>query len=243
MRVLVVEDEERMAALIAAGLAREGHAVDVAGDGETGLAMARAAPFDIVVLDVMLPRMDGFTLCRALRGRDAGVPVLMLTARGEIEDRVEGLDAGADDYLVKPFAMSELQARVRALTRRGGERTAALRAGDLLLDPLRREVQRGGRRLELTAREFNLLEFLMRRRGEVLSRAAILDAVWGEDAEPYGNVVDQYISYLRGKLEQHGPRLIDTVRGVGYVLREPATATPATAAGKDQPWLAPPAAG
>ncbi len=241
MRVLVVEDEERMAALIAAGLAREGHVVDVAGDGETGLAMARAAPFDLVVLDVMLPRMDGFALCRALRGRDAGVPVLMLTARGEIEDRVEGLDAGADDYLVKPFAMSELLARLRALTRRGGERTAALRAGDLLLDPLRREVQRGGRRLELTAREFNLLEFLMRRRGEVLSRAAILDAVWGEDVEPYGNVVDQYISYLRGKLEQHGPRLIETVRGVGYVLRDRG-APPATPAARDQPWLAPHAA-
>ncbi|HZQ36302.1 MAG TPA: response regulator transcription factor [Dehalococcoidia bacterium] len=241
MRVLLVEDEERMAALIAAGLAREGHAVDVAGDGETGLAMAQAAPFDLLVLDLMLPRMDGFTLCRALRERGAGLPILMLTARGEVEDRVAGLDAGADDYLTKPFAMSELQARLRALTRRGGERTATLRAADLRLDPLRREVARAGRRLELTAREFNLLEFLLRNCGQVLSRARILDAVWGEDAEPYGNVVDQYISYLRGKLDQHGPRLIETVRGVGYVLREPAE--PETPLTKDSPWSVPPAAG
>ncbi len=223
MRVLVVEDEERMATLVAAALARDGHAVEVADDGMTALAIALAAPFDLILLDVMLPRLDGFALCRALRERGRQAPVLMLTARGQVEDRVEGLDAGADDYLIKPFAMSELRARVRALTRRtrsGGG--AALRVGDLVLDPLRYEARRAGQRIELTAREFNLLALLIRHAGEVLSRSRILDAVWGEDAEPYGNVVDQYIFYLRTKLERFGPRLIETVRGVGYVLREPA---------------------
>ncbi|HEY7295817.1 MAG TPA: response regulator transcription factor, partial [Dehalococcoidia bacterium] len=191
------------------------------------------------VLDVMLPRLDGFALCRTLRERGRELPVLMLTARSQVEDRVQGLDAGADDYLVKPFAMSELRARVRALTRRRtAERGATLRVGDLMLDPLRYEVHRAGKRLELTAREFSLLALLLRHTGEVLSRARILDAVWGEDAEPYGNVVDQYVYYLRAKLEQYGPRLIETVRGVGYVLRQPSERSP-----EDDSWSAPPAVG
>ena len=221
-RVLVAEDEERMAALVANALRGDGHAVEVVHDGPAALAQALAVPPDVIVLDVMLPGLDGFTVCRRLREANSGVAVLMLTARGAVEDRVLGLDAGADDYLVKPFAVEELRARVRALARRpAGLRGPEMRVADLALDPLRRTVFRNGHRIELTAREFTLLAFLLRRADEPVSRAQILDAVWGEDAEPYGNVIDLYIHYLRTKTEAHGPRLIQTVRGVGYVLRAP----------------------
>lgn len=222
-RVLVAEDEARMADLVAGALRGDGHSVDVAVDGSDAVQRAARAAYDVIVLDVMMPILDGFSVCRTLREGGVRAAVLMLTARDAVEDRVLGLDVGADDYLVKPFAMAELRARVRALARRpAGLRGPDLRVGDLHLDPLRREVRRGGHRLELTAREFTLLAYLMRHTEEPLTRAELLDAVWGEDAEPYGNVVDLYIHYLRTKTEAHGPRLIQTVRGVGYVLREPA---------------------
>ncbi len=219
MRVLVVEDEERTAALIAGALRTDGNEVEVAGDGATALGLALGERFELIVLDLMLPQIDGITLCHRLRGQQCTVPVLMLTARGTVADRVAGLDAGADDYLVKPFALAELRARVRTLARRPfGLRGPLLRAGDLVLDAARYQATRAGRRLDLTAQEFRLLAFLVRRADEVVTRSTILDEVWGEDAEPYGNVVDQYIHYLRAKTEQHGPRIIETVRGVGYML-------------------------
>lgn len=221
MRILIAEDEERMAELIARALREEGHPVEIVDDGVTAIAYARAEPWDLLILDVMLPGIDGFTVCRRLRQEGLQAAVLMLTARGAVEDRVFGLDAGADDYLVKPFAMPELRARIRALARRPFQtRGPELHVADLAVDPLRYEASRAGNRLELTAREFQLLAHLVRHAGQVLSREQILEAVWGEDAAPYGNVVDQYIYYLRSKLEQHGPRLIETVRGVGYVVRE-----------------------
>ncbi|MSP22380.1 MAG: response regulator transcription factor [Dehalococcoidia bacterium] len=221
-RVLLTEDEERMATLVADALRDDGHEVEVTHDGAAALDRARAGDFEVLVLDVMLPDIDGFTVCRELRKSGVRTAVLMLTARDAIEDRVQGLDVGADDYLVKPFAVAELRARVRALVRRpAGLRGAELRVADLALDPLKREVKRAGRRLELTTREYGFLEFLMRHAGETLTRAEILDGVWGDGAEPYGNVVDLYIHYLRTKTEAGGPRLIHTVRGMGYVLREP----------------------
>ena len=220
--ILLTEDEPRMATLIADALRADGHHVEVTHDGEQALALAGDGGFDVLVLDVMLPGIDGFTVCQRLRDAGIGSKVLMLTARDAIDDRVRGLDVGADDYLVKPFAVEELRARVRALARRpAGLRGATLRVGDLSLDVIRREARRHGRRLELTAREFAFLSYLMRRADEPLTRAEILDAVWGEQAEPYGNVVDLYVHYLRAKTEQHGARLIHTVRGVGYVIRAP----------------------
>lgn len=221
-RVLLTEDEERMATLVADALRDDGHEVEVTHDGAAALQKARDGSFEVLVLDVMLPDIDGFTVCRELRRSGVRTAVLMLTARDAIEDRVQGLDVGADDYLVKPFAVAELRARVRALVRRpAGLRGLELRVADLVLDPVKREVKRGGHRLDLTAREFGFLSYLLRHEGETLTRAEILDGVWGEGSEPYGNVVDLYIHYLRTKTELHGPRLIHTVRGVGYVLREP----------------------
>jgi two-component system, OmpR family, response regulator len=222
LRILIAEDEYRMAELIADALRQEGHSIEVAHDGSLAVEMALAAPFDLILLDVMLPGLDGFSVCRRLRESQKPAAVLMLTARGAIEDRVSGLDAGADDYLVKPFAMAELRARVRALSRRPfAMRGPELHVGDLVLNLFRYEASRGGRRLDLTAREFQLLALLMRRAGEALSRAEILDSIWGEQVDPYTNVVDQYIFYLRAKTEQYGPRLIETVRGVGYMIRDP----------------------
>jgi len=221
VRILIAEDEERMAELIARALADDGHEIAIAHDGETALATAGESQWDLFLLDVMLPRLDGLSLCRRLRQDGHKAAVLVLTARGAVEDRVMGLDAGADDYLVKPFAMAELRARVRALSRRPfGLRGPELRLGNLVLNPFRYQAWRAGKPLELTTREFQVLALLLRHSGEVLSREQILSSVWGEDAEPYGNIVDQYICYLRTKLEQHGPRLIDTIRGVGYVARE-----------------------
>jgi two-component system OmpR family response regulator len=220
VRVLVVEDEVKMARAIRRGMEQEGYAVDTALDGDEGLHMVTENDYDAIVLDVMLPGVDGLEVCRRLRARGRWAPVLMLTARDTVPDRIEGLDAGADDYLVKPFAFGELLARLRALIRRGAvERPAVLQVGDLALDPAGHSVSRAGRRVELSAREFALLEFLMRHPGEVVSRTAILEHVWDYNYDGLSNVVDVYVGYLRRKLEQpFGRTLIRTVRGVGYAL-------------------------
>lgn len=219
MHILVVEDEQRLATLLRRVLAAERHVVDIASDGPTGLDLAASESYDLVILDLMLPGMDGLDVCRALRASKIWVPILMLTARGALEDRVAGLDVGADDYLVKPFAMQELLARVRALLRRGRapETETQLRVADLTLDLLRHEARRGERVIELTAKEFALLEYLMRHPGQVLTRTQIIDHVWRYDLDALSNVVDIYIHYLRNKIDRGFPRsLISTVRGVGY---------------------------
>jgi len=222
MRVLVVEDEPKMATLVARGLREEGHAADVAARGEDALWMANAAPYDAIVLDVMLPGLDGFATCRQLRQQGVWAPVLMLTARDAVGDRVDGLDAGADDYLLKPFSFAELLARLRALARRApAERPTLLEAGDLHLDPAARRAWRGETELELSAKEFALLELLLRRRGEALSRGQLLEGAWELGFESRSNLVDVYVRYLRGKIDRpFGCHSIETVRGVGYRLRK-----------------------
>ena len=222
MRILVAEDERKVAGFIRQGLEEEGHAVEVAADGDTALALAAGGPpFDLVVLDVMLPRRDGFSVLRALRAASVATPVLMLTARDSVADKVTGLDAGADDYLAKPFAFEEFLARVRALLRRGsGQRAAELTVADLTLDPRRREATRGARRLTLTTREYALLEYFMRNAGRVLTRPMLAEHVWGLDFDPESNVVDVYVGYLRRKVDGPGERrLFHTLRGAGYSLR------------------------
>ncbi len=218
MRVLVVEDDVKMAALMRRGLEREGYAVDIASDGDEALWAAREHEYDAVVLDVMIPGPNGFEVCRTLRKEGHWVPVIMLTARDRVDDRVSGLDAGADDYLVKPFAFAELYARLRALLRRDPvERPVVLRVGDLELDPTTRVVTRGTTKIDLTAKEFSLLEFLMSRPGVVVSRTSILDHVWDFAYDGTSNVVDVYIRYLRDKVDRpFGQRSIQTVRGAGY---------------------------
>jgi two-component system OmpR family response regulator len=217
VRVLIVEDDLRMASLVRRGLVGEGLAADVAPNGEDALWMAQAHPYDAIVLDVMLPGLDGFETCRRLRGSGVWAPVLMLTARDAVEDRVAGLDSGADDYLVKPFAFAELLARLRALARRGeGERPAVLEVGKLRLDPATREVRRGDAAVQLSAKEFALLECFMRRPEEVLSRLHLLEHAWDFAYENRSNVVDVYVRRLRRKL---GDGAIETVRGAGYRLR------------------------
>jgi DNA-binding response OmpR family regulator len=221
MRVLLVEDEPRLLGLIERTLRAEGYDVVSTGDGAHGFALARAEGFDLLLLDVMLPNMSGLEITLRLRRLGARTPILLLTARDAIEDRVAGLDAGADDYLVKPFAFDELLARARAVVRRHHEPSAGteLRVEDLTLDLLRREARRGARAIELTARELALLEYLMRNPGQVLSRAQIVDRVWGHDFEGGENVVDTYIHYLRGKVDRGSTSpLIRTVRGLGYAL-------------------------
>ncbi len=220
MRILVVEDEPKLGRLLVRGLGEEGHPSDLAPTGEEALWMAGAAPYDAIVLDVMLPGMDGFATCRELRSRGVWTPVLMLTARDAIDDKIEGLDTGADDYLVKPFAFSELLARLRALARRvPAERPASLQVDDLRLDPATHRAWRGDAELGLTAKEFVLLETFMRRPGEVLSRVQLLDAAWDLAFESQSNVVDVYIRYLREKVDRpFGRDSIETVRGVGYRL-------------------------
>lgn len=223
MRILVVEDEKKVASFIERGLAAENHAVDVAHDGETGLARVLGGEYDLVLLDLMLPKRDGIEVLREIRRRKLSVPVLLLTARASVADRVAGLDAGADDYLPKPFAFEELLARVRALLRRGkGGASAVLAVADLELDPASRRVTRAGRRIDLTAREFALLEFFLRHPGRVLSRSLIAQHVWGVDADSFTNVIDVYVNYLRKKIDQDfEPKLLGTVRGAGYVLKAP----------------------
>jgi two-component system OmpR family response regulator len=227
--VLVVEDEVKMAGLLRRGLQEEGYAVDVAGDAREGLWLASENPYDAIVLDVMLPDGDGFEVCRKLREARRWSPVLMLTARDGVLDRVAGLDAGADDYLTKPFSFAELLARVRALVRRGtAERPAVLRVGDLALDPATRRVTRNEVPIELTAREFALLDYLMRHPGEVLSRTRLIEHVWDFAFDGDSNVVDVYIRYLREKVDRPFARAsIETVRGAGYRLREERRSAPA----------------
>ena len=216
MRLLLVEDDVKLVRALEKGLHREGYAVDVAMTGEEALAAADGQDYAAVVLDVMLPGIDGYSVCEALRRDDRWVPVLMLTARVQVGDRIRGLDAGADDYLVKPFDFGELLARLRALTRRGvQDRAAVVQVGDLRVDPVTREVTRGGRDVELSPREFAVLEFLARRAGETVTRTDLLEHVWGEDYSGSLNVMDVYVGYLRKKL---GEPLIRTVRGVGFVL-------------------------
>jgi two-component system OmpR family response regulator len=223
VRVLVVEDEIRMAALLKRGLEEEGYAVDVSGDGAEGLWMAGEHRYDAIVLDAMLPGLDGFEVCTRLRSGGTWSPVVMLTARDAVADRVRGLDAGADDYLVKPFAFAELAARLRALVRRGaGERPTVVAVGDMELDPATRRVTRAGQEVDLTAKEFALLELLMRHPGQVLSRDRILEHVWDFAYLAGSNVVDQYVGYLRRKLDRPFDRHdLETVRGAGYRLRAP----------------------
>jgi two-component system OmpR family response regulator len=222
MRLLVVEDEKKMAGLLARGLKEEGHAVDLAGRGEDALWMARAVPYDAIVLDVMLPGLDGFATCRQLRDDGVWAPVLLLTARDGVEDRVEGLDTGADDYLVKPFSFSELLARLRALTRRAPlERPVVLQVGDLRLDPAAHRAWRGGDELELSAKEFALLRLFMSRPGQTLSRLQLLEGAWDMAFESRSNIVDVYVGYLRQKIDKpYGRNSLETVRRVGYRLRE-----------------------
>ena len=222
MRVLVVEDETRMADVIRRSLTKEGLATDVARDGEEALAMSAVVDYDVIVLDVMLPRRSGFEVCTVLRERGVWSPVLMLTARDGVEDRVAGLDCGADDYLVKPFALAELHARLRSLARRGRpERPAVLRVGSLRLDPARREVHRGQVRIDLSAKEFALLEALMRRPGDVLTRLELIEQAWDLAYETRSNVIDVYIRRLRRKLDDpFGTSALETVRGAGYRLRD-----------------------
>ena len=223
MRVLVVEDEPRMSRLLKRGLEEEGHAVDVAADGPDGLWMATENSYAAIVLDVMLPGFDGFELCRKLRSAGIWVPVLMLTARDAVGDRVRGLDAGADDYLVKPFSLLELAARLRALARRDDRaRPAVLAVGELRLDPATKQAWRDTSEIQLSPKEFSLLELFLRHPGSVLTRSQILDAVWDFAYDGGSNVVDQYVAYLRRKVDiPFGRHDIETVRGMGYRLRQP----------------------
>ena len=221
MHVLLVEDDPPVSRLVARGLREAGHQVDTAFDGEEGLRRAATAAYDLVLLDVLLPELDGLAVARELRRRRVRTPILMLTARDAVADRVRGLDAGADDYLSKPFALEELLARVRAFGRRAAEADeGALRVGDLRLDLERREAHRGERAIELTAREFDLLAYLMRNSGRVLTRDQITDHVWGYRTRAASNVVETYIHYLRDKVDRDATRpLIRTVRGVGYAIK------------------------
>ena len=222
MRILLVEDDKKVASFIRKGLEEEGYAVDVAADGEAGLFMGLDRLHDLIILDVMLPKKPGFQVLRELRQAKVATPVLMLTARDTVEDKVQGLDAGADDYLTKPFVFAELLARVRALLRRRAEaRAPRLQVADLVLDPATRSVTRDGQPITLTNREFALLEYLMRNAGRVLTRTAITEHVWDYDFDSGTNVIDVYVNYLRKKIDAgHEPKLLHTVRGAGYVLRE-----------------------
>lgn len=222
MRVLVVEDEKKTASFIRKALQAESFAVDVTHDGAEALLMAASTPFDAIVLDIMLPGRDGLSVLRQLREQRNQTPVLLLSARGQVDERVEGLNAGADDYLPKPFALAELIARVRSLGRRGGEpKSVVLRVADLTLDTISRQAERGGKVFELTTREYRLLEFLMRSTGRICGRMAILEKVWDYDFDPGTNLVDVYVKRLREKLDDgYEPKLLHTVRGMGYVMKE-----------------------
>ena len=223
MRLLVIEDEQKVASFIKQGLEEEGHAVDHAADGASGLQMALEGLHDVIVLDVMLPKLDGLSVLQQLRQDSVTTPVLLLTVRATIEDKVLGLDAGADDYLTKPFAFEEFVARVRALLRRRAETAPPiLQVADLALDPARRVVSRGDQKIELTPREFALLDYFMRNPGRVLTRTMIANRVWDYTFDAATNVIDVYVNYLRKKIDTgHDTRLLHTVRGVGYVMKAP----------------------
>ena len=221
MRILLVEDEKNVAGFIEKGLTEEFYTVDASINGEDGFLMATTTEYDLIILDIMLPDINGIELCRRIKNHNIKTPVLMLTAFDSIESKVKGLDSGADDYLTKPFAFEEFLARVRALLRRPTLMSALLKVSDLTLDPVRHEAKRGGRIIQLTWKEFALLEYLMRNKGRILSRTKIFDHIWGDDLDTSSNVVDVYISYLRDKIDKnYSPKLIHTVRNVGYVLRE-----------------------
>lgn len=221
MRLLVVEDEKKVAGFIKKGLEEEGYAVDLACDGETGLAMGLDGVHDLIILDIHLPKMDGLRVLQELRRKKLTTPVLLLTVRAAIEDKVLGLDTGADDYLTKPFAFQELLARVRALLRRGAATgSPILQVADLTMDPATRSVSRGGEKIELTAKEFALLDYFMRHHGRVLTRTMIAEHVWDYDFDPMTNVIDVYVNYLRKKIDSGRDRkLLHTVRGAGYVMK------------------------
>jgi len=217
MNVLIVEDDSSVARFLKQAMREAGYSVQSAGDGVEAFDLARVSAFDLILLDVMIPRMDGFEVCRQLRASKVMTPILIITARDALEDKIEGLDSGADDYIVKPFQIAELLARARALLRRGSSSPAILRVGDLTLDPATRQASRGGKTIYLSATEYSLLEYLMRNAGRVMTRSMILEHVWQYDFDGNDNVLDVYISYLRGKIDKgHDPALIHTVRGVGY---------------------------
>jgi heavy metal response regulator len=222
MRVLVIEDEEKIAGFIKRGLKEEGYSVDVAGDGERGCFLASTQDYDLIVLDIKLPKMDGLTVCRTLREEKSSVPVLMLTVKDSVQDKVAGLDSGADDYLTKPFAFEEFLARCRALLRkRESQPLTKLQAGDLVLDLLSHTVTRAGRDILLTPKEFALLEYLMRCQGSVVTRTMISEHVWDVNFDTFSNVIDVYVNYLRNKIDRgYSKPLIHTLRGRGYVLKE-----------------------
>ncbi len=221
MQVLIIEDEQKMADLLKRGLEEEGMHVEIAADGDTGLKVGKESKFDVILLDVTLPGMDGFAVARALREALVKTPILMLTARDSTEMKVKGLDSGADDYVTKPFAFSELLARIRALLRRS-EDVTKLQIGDLVLDLIYRRVTRSGEEVQLTGKEFNLLEYLMRHPNEILSREILSEKVWHETYDALTNVIDVYINYLRNKVDRNrNPKLLQTIRGVGYMLKTP----------------------
>jgi two-component system, OmpR family, response regulator len=223
MKILVVEDEKKVAGFIKKGLAEQGFAVDVAHRGDDGYELARMKPYDVIVLDIMLPGRDGLSILRNLREQKNAVPVILLTARSELNERVEGLNLGADDYLTKPFFVAELLARIHAVARRrSGQELSLLQVGDLAVNLITRDVRRGGAPLELTPREFNLLETMMRSPGRVFTRTQLLERVWGYDFDPQTNLVDVNVQRLRRKVDAEGQApLIETVRGVGYRIRKP----------------------
>jgi len=223
VRILLVEDEMKVASFIQKGLEEEQYQVDVAHDGEEGLRRALASEHDLIILDILLPKRDGMSILREVRDRRIDTPVLILTAKDSVEDRVAGLNSGCDDYLPKPFAFAELLARSRALLRRKStDRGAILVAGDLLLDPLTRRATRAGKNVELTSREYALLQYFMHHPNQILTRTMIVEQVWGYDFDNFSNVVDVYVNYLRNKIDRNfEPKLLHTVRGIGYVLKPP----------------------
>jgi DNA-binding response OmpR family regulator len=225
MRVLVVEDEKKVAAFVKRALQAEGFAVDAVHNGEEGLSLALTTPYDVIVLDIMLPGRDGLSILRELRNKSVPTPVMLLSARGQVDERIDGLNAGADDYLAKPYVLGELVARVRALVRRAGGETKSvvLQLADLTLDTVTREVKRAGKAIELSAREYALLEYLLRSQGRVCGRMQILEKVWDYDFDPGTNLIDVYVRRVRDKIDEgFSPPLLHTVRGVGYVMKESA---------------------